>query len=38
MRPEIMSGESQPNNQAFVTKDLLLIAKNRVRELWMKPR
>lgn len=33
MRPEIVSRESQPDNQPFVAKNTLLIAKDRVSEL-----
>lgn len=36
MRPEIVSRESQPDNQPLVTKNALLIAENWVRELRVK--
>lgn len=38
MRAKIVSREAQPDNQALVTKNLLLIAKNRIGKLRMKAR
>lgn len=37
MRPEIVSRESQPDNQPLVAKNALLITKDRVRKLRMEP-
>lgn len=33
MRPEVMSGKAQPDNQALVSEDLLFISENGVGEL-----
>lgn len=38
MRPEIVSRESQPDNQPLVTKNALLIAENRVSKLRVETR
>lgn len=38
MRAQIMSRKAQTDNQAFVTEDLLIVAKDRIGELGVKRR